>query len=455
MSYYQFTFIFLPLFFFIGIAQFGILHPLLSTEDHNKEDFDAQSLHRVLEDYMFTTKEKKHTVTQSPSDMFRNAIGLIKNNKYEEGLDLFIRILEKKPLSKIVLYNIAYTLKKIEKFSEAITLLEYIVKKNPGYAKAQFCLSLSYLTVGNFKEGWKKYEWRWKAYNEEPKQCNCPVWDGSDIRGKKILLYAEQGFGDTLQYIRYAQVLKNKGAIIIVQTQNVLFSLLLQCPYIDMVIKRSDPIPPVDTNAALMSLPFLCKTDLKTIPHTTPYLHACPKLSSYWKQKLASDDRFKIGICWQGNAQYQTAALRKVVTEKSIPLRLFESVSNIPGTTLYSLQKTDGLQQLDEIKQMFAIHLFNNLDEKHGRFMDTAAIIKHLDLIITVDTSIAHLAGGLGVPVWLLLPKPADWRWMLEHLDSPWYPTMKIFRQTERGNWNDVIKEVVSSLHNTLSIHNF
>jgi len=367
--------------------------------------------------------------------------------QYNEALGLYLNALEINPNLHVALYNFGFILKKLGRIQESIAIQKKIIELKPDYANSHFSLSLSYLTLGNFKQGWQEYEWRWATYNESPKKFDCPVWNGSNPAGKTILLYAEQGFGDTFQFIRYAKVLKEKGATIILQTQNALATLFEQCPYIDTVIKRTDPAPTADFHIALMSLPFLCKTKLASIPADIPYLYADQTLVNYWRKKLANDSHFKIGLCWQGNMQYPTASLRRSVAEKSISVDHFRPVSQLPGVSLYSLQKINGTKQLDTLDDAFVIQIFGpDFDKSNGRFMDTAAIMKNLDLIITVDTAIAHLAGALGTPVWVLLPQPADWRWMLERTDSPWYPTMHLFRQNKSGNWKALIEQMVQKL---------
>ena len=209
--------------------------------------------------------------------------------------------------------------------------------------------------------------------------------------------------------------------------------LLSLCPYIDSVTTDRTIINP-DYAIPMLSLPYLFDTELETILSEIPYLYADANLITYWKEKLKTDTNFKVGLCWNGSG-----------TEKDVPVELFAHFSKIPGISLYSLQK-NGSKDLNKLQNNPIIDFGPELDEEHGGFMDTAAIMKSLDLVITIDTSIAHLAGGLGTPVWTLLPYSADWRWFRDRDDSPWYPTMRLFRQAKQDEWGSVIQDIVKAL---------
>ena len=193
----------------------------------------------------------------------------------------------------------------------------------------------------------------------------------------------------------------------------------------------------------------MCKTTVKTIPANVPYIYADPSLIELWQPVFDAipESTYRIGICWHGNSQYKDLSLRRAVKQKSCPLALFAQLADIPHIQLFSLQKVSGLSEIATLENPSSITLFaDTLDTIHGRFMDTAAIITHLDLVITVDTSIAHLAAALGVETWNLLPEPADWRWMINRSDTPWYPTMQLFRQSKRGDWQSLIDEIKKRL---------
>lgn len=365
----------------------------------------------------------------------------------EKAFEHYELILDQYPQMHPVLYNYGFALKKVGYITQAIDTYNKVLAIEPSYEPAHFSMALAYLMIGDFAHGWPEYEWR-----EKPKKRllldDSKAWNGTqDLTNATIALIAEQGLGDTFQFIRYAQLLKENGAKhIICQVQPALMNILSYCSYIDTLIPQTTDIHTLDFDyhIQLLSLPYRCHTTLETIPSNVPYLQADPELINYWKDALSSDHNFKIGICWQGNAHYATQNLQRAVAAKSITPSHFEPLSKIKGITLYSLQKINGLESLKDLS--FTIHEFDDFDKTYGRFMDTAAIMHNLDLILTVDTSIAHLAGALGVPVWVMLPFPADWRWLLNRDDTPWYPTMRLFRQDTSGDWDHVFDQVVIAL---------
>lgn len=368
-------------------------------------------------------------------------------NQIEESLALYYKILELIPGNSSILYNIAYTLKKLGRIEQAMPFYQKVLEQEPTHSEAHFSLGLAYLTIGDFEHGWPEYEWRWKRNNNEPRSLSKPMWDGSYLDGKTILLHAEQGLGDTYQFIRYAQLVKERGGKIIAAVQPALIQILSLCPYLDKVVSLFDNLPAYDTQIPIVSLPYIFKTRLETIPHQIPYLFADQKLVEKWNVKLSTDRKLKIGLCWQGNSNYSTHFLRTVVAQKSIQLTNLLPLLTLTEISTYNLQKMTGEEQLKNIPADVNLHSFDaDFDNAHGRFMDTAAVIKNLDLMITVDTSMAHLAGGLGIPVWVMMPEPADWRWMLNRSDTPWYPNMRIFRQPKPGDWNSVVQTIVQEL---------
>lgn len=371
-------------------------------------------------------------------------------NRLDESLRIYKTLNQWIPNEPSILYNIAFTLKKLELLPEAITYYDKVLSINPNHAEAIFSRGLAYLVIGDFEKGWPGYEWRYSRPSQGSlRNYDAPRWDGSNLNGKRILIHAEQGLGDTFQFIRYAKLIKQKNGCIIAGVQKPLIAFIKQSiPEIDHVVSIDEPLPPFDTHAPLMSLPYILGTRIDTIPNEIPYLFADEALVAAWKQKLSHDKNFKIGICWQGNDNYATPLLRTTVAQKSIHPKQFEPIATIPGVSLYSLQKTTGTDQLKELPNtMHIISFEEDFDQSHGRFMDTAAVIKNLDLVITVDTSISHLASALGTPTWVMLPNPSDWRWMMNRNDSPWYPqVLRLFKQPKPGDWETMILEVASEL---------
>jgi hypothetical protein len=259
-------------------------------------------------------------------------------------------------------------------------------------------------------------------------------------------LHAERGLGDTIHFIRYAAVVKRSGAgAVIVEGPKSMLRLLASCPGIDRLVAAGSELPAFDVHAPLLSLPRILNTTLATVPADIPYLGANAKLEDKWRRRLARHRGFKIGIAWQGNPRYPRDR------QRSVSLAHFARLARVEGVCLISLQKGAGSEQLRGGDGHFGvIDLSNQLDTLTGAFMDTAAVMKNLDLVIAPDTALAHLAGALGVPVWLALSFVPDWRWLLEREDSPWYPSMRLFRQTKPGDWNGVFERMAQELSERL-----
>ncbi len=351
-------------------------------------------------------------------------------------------------------HNAGMILVNQHKPEEGKKYLDRALHINPDFISTHIGLSCVYLRDGDFERGWAEYEWRLKQA-EHAMVFAQPQWDGSSLKNKTILLHAEQGFGDTLHFVRYTKLIKEKyNAHIYVLPQKQLVDVLKLCPYIDLVLKGGDPMPHFDVHASIMSLPHLCKTTIETIPAEVPYLYAQPELVEHWQQRLASDTNVKIGICWHVNPSHDYMAyshkgkkLTVFAPKRSIPLDVLAQLADLDGVSVYSLQRFNGLEEIDALDNPQKIHVFgDDFDQSNGRFMDTAAVIKNLDLVVSVDTSVAHLAGALGVPTWILLPYPAEWRWLTNRSDTPWYPTMQLFRQPIEGDWRTVMQHVKQKL---------
>lgn len=370
----------------------------------------------------------------------------LEHQEYERAYQLALQKAEQNPDNPENLLTLGFMAKKLNQYYQAIAIYEHarpFIKQRSTIERA---LSGAYLALGDLEHGWPSYEYRWvnpPPYNQELKNY---LARGGSLHNKIVVLKTEYGLGDTLQFIRYAQMLKDKGARVIIESQKPLIPLLCLCPYIDEIHPQGAVIP-AHFFALLMSLPLIMNTTMETISNKMPYLYADPALIELWKPRMLNNKKLRIGICWQADthAQSNNQTVIMDAKAKSISLKELAPIADIESVQLYSLQKVNGLDQLQQAN-LKVIH-FDDLDTKHGPFMDTAALIKNLDLVITIDTSIAHLAGGLGVPCWLLLNYGADWRWMVNRNDSPWYPTMKLFRQKKPGEWNGVIEEVKNAIH--------
>jgi hypothetical protein len=299
--------------------------------------------------------------------------------------------------------------------------------------------------LGDYERGWVEWEWRWKG-TDFARQMVKPVWDGGPLKGRTILLVAEQGLGDTLQFVRYAALVKERGGTVIVACQKALLPLLESCAGIDHLAPHDDIRLDFDVFAPFMSLPRILGTTLETVPATIPYLHARPELVEFWRQELRPLGRFLVGVAWQGSPKYGRDHLR------SFRLAEFEPLASLPGVTLISLQKGPGAEQVRDASDRFPIvDLTDRIDCETWAFVDTAAIVKNLDLVIGCDSSLVHLAGALGAPVWVAQRFCSEWRWMQKRDDSPWYPTARLFRQTRPGDWKGVFARMAGALSDRLA----
>ena len=312
---------------------------------------------------------------------------------------------------------------------------------DPHSPETHYNRALLYLSQQRFDEGWADFAWRLKCKTYPVRRFEQPLWDGAPFPGRTLLVHAEQGFGDTLHFVRYLSVVRRLGGRVLFEAQPRLLPLL-KCSGVERLIAEGSKTPPFDVCAPLLALPGLMHTTLADMPCDVPYLQADEPLVESWRQRLSRfEGVFKVGINWQGNRAYVYDRFR------SIPLAEFAPLASVAGVSLVSLQKGEGSEQLAALADQWTIHdLGPQLDESNGAFMDTAAVMKNLDLVITSDTATAHLAGALGVPVWVGLSTAPDWRWFLDRDDSPWYPTMRLFRQTMRGDWSGVFARMAAEL---------
>ncbi|MGA2229626.1 MAG: tetratricopeptide repeat protein [Tepidisphaeraceae bacterium] len=306
----------------------------------------------------------------------------------------------------------------------------------PDLASTHVDLALTHLIQGDFARGWREFEWRWRTPElaQRAAALGKPMWNGSDLAGKRILLHAERGFGDTLNFMRYVPLVAARGGTILLACQPEMQPLFQHFADVKEWVRAGEALPPFDVHCSLVSLPAAFGTDLATIPAQIPYVFAEPELSAAWRARLPANDSLKVGLVWSG----QVNPLKRFLALSDLaPLAEFTNV------WFTSLQKGEAAAELAQAPAGLNI---TDWTSDLTDFRQTAALIDNLDLVISVDTAVAHLAGAMGKPVWLLLKSVPDWRWMLNRLDSPWYPTMRLFRQTVRGDWQAPVTQVVELL---------
>jgi hypothetical protein len=310
----------------------------------------------------------------------------------------------------------------------------------PDHPHARFNRAMQLLRHARYPDGWVEYEWRWASGQLTWPEIPRPKWDGSPLNGRSVLIHTEQGVGDVLMFMRFLPRIKQPGDRLVFACQKALQPLLKNQPWVDTWFPIDEPAPiNFDVYLPLISLPAMLGADERAIPHPVPYVTPDPALVEKWKPRVAALPGFKVGICWQGSPTFKGDQFR------SVPLQHFAAVAAVPGVTLVSLQKGAGTEQLELNKAAVPVTVFPDLDEA-APFVDTAAVMQQLDLIITSDTAIAHLAGALGRPVWVALSLDCDWRWEIGRSDSRWYPTMRLFRQKTFGDWPGVFADIAAAL---------
>ncbi|HVZ01566.1 MAG TPA: tetratricopeptide repeat-containing glycosyltransferase family protein [Dongiaceae bacterium] len=372
---------------------------------------------------------------------------LLKQNQLAEAEAALRRAAALAPDSGEAHLQLAAALLRMERADAAEPSLQRAIALVPGHAEAEFDLALLLLSQGRFAEGWKHYEARWRlrenANNPTARQMRRSVtpWAGEPLDGKAILIQDEQGLGDTIQFCRYVPLLAERGAKVTFLATRSLVRLLSPIAAVAEVAARVEVDRPFDYRAALLGLPRIFGTGLDSVPRTEgPYLRAEPDRVDAWRARIGTGG-FRIAVCWQGNPNV------RVDRGRSIPLGAFAPLASLPGVRLISVQKRYGLEQLDHLPSGMRVETLGpDFDQGRDAFLDTAAVMASCDLVVTSDTSVAHLAGALDRPTWLGLSTTADWRWLRQRRDSPWYRSMTLFRQREAGDWSTVFAEMADSL---------
>ncbi len=441
---------------------------LLEAEDYyrralqlNPNDFAIlNNLGNILWDQRRLEEASQHYTRalqlQPDSSATRMNLGVLLSDlgRYDEAIACIQESLRLRPDSHEALDNLGSTLARQGKWDAALDLYEQALRLKPDYPEAHRNRSFAWLAQGDFERGWPEYEWRLKCRKHRGMAVRRPRWNGDHLAGKTILLHGEQGLGDSLQFIRFAALVKRFGGPqVLFYSPAPLARLIGSCPGVDGVVTDGYDVPDFDVHAPLMSLPAILGTTLATLPKTVPYLSADRGTIEKWRpivdKALVRDDgcqapRLRIGIAWQGNP------LNRVDRWRSYPLAHLAPLAGVPGVALMSLQRGDGTDQLQELAGRFSVADLNgdrqSVDDDRD-FLDTAAVMSQLDLVVTPETAVAHLAGSLGVPVWVALSHISDWRWELERDRSPWYPTMRLFRQSTARNWDEVFRQMANALN--------
>jgi Flp pilus assembly protein TadD len=335
--------------------------------------------------------------------------------------------------------DLGTTLAWLNRHDEAIAQYRLAQALQPDYPRARYSEALSLLTLGEFRPGWELHEARLAdpTTAKGRRESHEAAWRGEDIAGRTILLHAEQGLGDDIQFVRYVSLVAARGATVLLQVHRGLKSLLRGVSGADVVLESDEPLPSFDLQCSLMSLPLAFRTELHSIPASVPYLYAEPQRVAAWRERLGPRRRMRIGIVWSGNPSHANDRNR------SIPLELLAGLLSRRDVDFHMLQ----IEVRDSDRAALArLPQLHNHIAALREMADTAALTSLMDLVITVDTAAAHLAGALGVPTWVMPPWAADWRWLLDRSDTPWYPTMRLFRQARRGDWGGVLADVAQAL---------
>jgi tetratricopeptide (TPR) repeat protein len=360
---------------------------------------------------------------------------------FVEALEAFQRRVAQSPTDAHAYFSLGNIYTELGLHHEALQNFERAILLQPQQAEFHFSMAFLLLLLGDYARGWQEYEWRWRmdALNAPLRRFSQPLWNGEAFEGKTLLVHGETGLGDMLQFVRYARLAAQRCARVIVECQPALHGLLLDVDGISQVAVQGTPLPPFDAHLPLIRFPVIYGTTLGNVPWNGPYIRADTGLAAAWQARMPPEhaSALKIGLVWSGNPQNPNDRRR------SLPLAMLAPLTGIPGTVYYSLQKGPGAAQVADAPA--GMHL-TDLTQDIGDFADTAALLSQLDLVISIDTSVAHLAGAMGKPVWVLLPFATDWRYHAARDDNPWYPSMRLFRQQRDGDWKALVSQVADAV---------
>ena len=356
-------------------------------------------------------------------------VALVDLGRPDEAIIHYEKALAVQPDRPEIHNNLGIALQRQGRCAEALGRYGRALALKPNYPEAHFNRALALLLTGNLDEGWPEYEWRF-AVARYDRSFDRPLWSGTPLTGQTIFIHAEQGLGDALQFVRFVPAVAERGGNVVLEVPAPLVRLARTVSGASEVIAAGDPLPAFDCHCPLLSLPRILKTTLATIPAAVPYLSVPAEADAAWAERVAAASGFKVAIVWAGT------------TQGALDLRLLEPLWEVPGISWFSLQVGAGSGDISLLDGVRIVDLSPWLTD----FAETAAAICHLDLVISIDTSVTHLAGALGRPMWLVLPYAPDWRWLLRREDSPWYPTARLFRQRKAGDWPSVASEVAAAL---------
>jgi Flp pilus assembly protein TadD len=366
-----------------------------------------------------------------------NLGGLLREaGRLEEARDVLRDAVARCATDATVLVNLGVVHHSLGEYAESVACFDAALARHPGHAGALRNRALVHLTLGDFDHGWAGHEAR-RAHSAERALAR-PAWDGSPLAGRRILLWREQGFGDQVQFVRFARIVKDLGGTVIVRCSAPLVHLLRGCDGVDEIVADGDPLPAFDVHAPLMSLPFLLGVGGNVRGEVAPYLSPtgpCPAALA----AAGDTPELDVGIVWAGAPEHANDRNR------SVPIDVLRPLFDVPGVTWHSLQRGSPAGALHTLPAD-ALSRVRDPVTACGDFNDTAHVIARLDLVVTVDTAVAHVAGAMGKPVWILLPHVPDWRWLLERDDTPWYPSARLFRQQTPGGWGGVVARVRAAL---------
>ncbi len=392
---------------------------------------------------------------QHPVAHFNRGVVLIKLRRYAEAASANARALAAAPDYATAWLNRGMALAQLRQFEDAIACYNEVLARRKDSADAQFNRALALLTIGDYRRGFADYEWRWRRTGmTAPKSRGRRLWLGdTPLNGKTILLHAEQGFGDTIQFARYAPLIAARGAKVVLEVPPELKSLLSRLDGVTAVVARGEAPPPFDLHCPLGSLPLALKTELTTVPAPIPYLSVDATHRDKWAARIESLPRPRIALAWAGNPAHDNDSNRSIAFSALGPLFAASLAPTQPspasgggkggGARFISIQRE---LRGDEAAQLAAQSRLTHIGGELSSFDDTAAVLALCDLLISVDTAPAHLAGAMGRPVWVLLPFAPDWRWTLDGDTTPWYPAARLFRQSALGDWDGVIARVAAAL---------